>query len=210
MFCHNRKDLKTEGSSKTWKMKSGKWCGVEKMKTGSMVKCSTLKEAELIPDSAVPYTLPESRCNSSNHQTSKFESGRDLTHLTTCVRQRTLKKRPKTSRSIREVEPQLVSQREELAAYIFVCVCSQCCRFRLRRGKNSARISECSEHSQQIVCWTEQSRSEVTGTLRHGMPLEKSVEHSACLMFECVYLCEHTSWTVLVIFSCKQSNIWGC
>lgn len=123
-FCHNRKDLKTEGSSKAWKMKSGKWCGVEKMKTGSMVKCSTLKEAELIPDSAVPYTLPESRCNSSNHQTSKFESGRDLTHLTTCVRQRTLKKRPKTSRSVREVEPQLVSQREELAAYIFVCVCA--------------------------------------------------------------------------------------
>lgn len=26
-----------------------------------MVRCSTLKEAELIPDSAVPYTLPESR-----------------------------------------------------------------------------------------------------------------------------------------------------
>lgn len=151
MFCHNRKDLKTEGSSKTWKMKSGKWCGIEKMKTGSMVKCSTLKEAELIPDSAVPYTLPESRCNSSNRQTSKFESGRDLTHLTTCVRQRTLKKRPKTSRSVREVEPQLVSQREELVAYIFVCVCSQCCRFRLRRGKNSVSISECSEHSQQIV-----------------------------------------------------------
>lgn len=33
------------------------------IKTGerSMVRCSTLKEAELIPDSAVPYTLPESR-----------------------------------------------------------------------------------------------------------------------------------------------------
>lgn len=31
------------------------------MKAGSMVRCSTLKEAELIPDSAVPYTLPESR-----------------------------------------------------------------------------------------------------------------------------------------------------
>lgn len=28
---------------------------------GSRVRCSTLKEAELIPDSAVPYTLPESR-----------------------------------------------------------------------------------------------------------------------------------------------------
>lgn len=26
-----------------------------------MVRCGTLKEAELIPDSAVPYTLPESR-----------------------------------------------------------------------------------------------------------------------------------------------------
>lgn len=53
------------------------------METGSMVRCSTLKEAELIPDSAVPYTLPESRCNSSNRQTSKFESGA-FTHLTMC------------------------------------------------------------------------------------------------------------------------------
>lgn len=34
----------------------------------SMVRCGTLKEAELIPDSAVPYTLPESRWNSSNRQ----------------------------------------------------------------------------------------------------------------------------------------------
>lgn len=47
------------------------------MKTGSMVRCNTLKEAELIPDSAVPYTLPESRCNSSNRQISKFESDGD-------------------------------------------------------------------------------------------------------------------------------------
>lgn len=47
--------------------------GVAKM-TGTEVRCNTLKEAELIPDSAVPYTLPESRCNSSNHQRSKFES----------------------------------------------------------------------------------------------------------------------------------------
>lgn len=31
------------------------------MKAESMARCSTLKEAELIPDSAVPYTLPESR-----------------------------------------------------------------------------------------------------------------------------------------------------
>lgn len=188
MFCHNRKDLKTEGSSKTWKMKSGKWCGIEKMKTGSMVKCSTLKEAELIPDSAVPYTLPESRCNSSNRQTSKFESGRDLTHLTTCVRQRTLKKRPKTSRSVREVEPQLVSQREELAAYIFVCVCV--CAVSVvasdwGEGK-TVWVSVNAVSTASKLCWTEQSRSEVTRTLRHGMPLEKSVEHSACLMFECI------------------------
>lgn len=42
--------------------------------TGTEVRCNTLKEAELIPDSAVPYTLPESRCNSSNRQRSKFES----------------------------------------------------------------------------------------------------------------------------------------
>lgn len=34
------------------------------------VRCGTLKEAELIPDSAVPYTLPESRCKSSNRQMS--------------------------------------------------------------------------------------------------------------------------------------------
>lgn len=48
--------------------------GVGKEMTGTEVRCNTLKEAELIPDSAVPYTLPESRCNSSNHQRSKFES----------------------------------------------------------------------------------------------------------------------------------------
>lgn len=35
----------------------------KKIKAGERftVRCSTLKEAELIPDSAVPYTLPESR-----------------------------------------------------------------------------------------------------------------------------------------------------
>lgn len=32
------------------------------------MRCGTLKEAELIPDSAVPYTLPESRCKSSKRQ----------------------------------------------------------------------------------------------------------------------------------------------
>lgn len=76
--------------------------------TGTKVRCNTLKEAELIPDSAVPYTLPESRCNSSNHHRSKFESkaggrrvsggGGALTLLTTRVRRRTLRGMPKTWR----------------------------------------------------------------------------------------------------------------
>lgn len=49
-----------------------------------MVRCGTLKEAELIPDSAVPYTLPESRWNSSNRQTSnewKRRSSHTLRHV---------------------------------------------------------------------------------------------------------------------------------
>lgn len=47
---------------------------------------------------------------------------RALTRLATCVRQPALKKRPKRGGSVREGEPQLVSQREELAAHILVCV----------------------------------------------------------------------------------------
>lgn len=64
-LVRNRKDLKTEKKKKSGKMERGN--GVAKM-TGTEVRCNTLKEAELIPDSAVPYTLPESRCNSSNRQ----------------------------------------------------------------------------------------------------------------------------------------------
>lgn len=51
------------------------------------MRCGTLKEAELIPDSAVPYTLPESRCKSSNRQTSKGlrERYRRTGEVPTCV-----------------------------------------------------------------------------------------------------------------------------
>lgn len=55
---------------KTREMRKRKWDREMKAGEGSMVRCSTLKEAELIPDSAVPYTLPQSRWNSSNRQTS--------------------------------------------------------------------------------------------------------------------------------------------
>lgn len=117
-----------------------------------MGRCSTLKEAELIPDSAVPYTLPESRCNSSNRQTSKFESRRALAHLTTCARRWALKKRPERRGSVTEGQPQLVSQREEPAARVCVCVCMWSV-WSLQRGeKKRASGNGCSERSQQIGC----------------------------------------------------------
>lgn len=101
---------------------------VSKM-TETEVRCNTLKEAELIPDSAVPYTLPESRCNSSNHQRSKFESkasGGALTHLTTRVRQWTLKECQRSG-GVKEDEIQPVNQREDLAAFGTLHTC-QCVR----------------------------------------------------------------------------------
>lgn len=69
-FVHTRKKkLRTE----RYLEKHGRWerrSGDREMKAESTVRCSTLKEAELILDSAVPYTLPESRWNSSNRQMS--------------------------------------------------------------------------------------------------------------------------------------------
>lgn len=82
------------------------------------MKCNTLKEAELIPDSAVPYTLPESRCNSSNHQRSKFESkagggGCSHTPYDTCEAMDT--RECQRSGGVKEDEIQPVNQREDLA-----------------------------------------------------------------------------------------------
>lgn len=98
VFVQNKTDLKT-GRAGEEVERRGRWkVGMvwQKM-TETEVRCNTLKEAELIPDSAVPYTLPESRCNSSNHQRSKSESrargGGALARCTTRVRQRTLKER---------------------------------------------------------------------------------------------------------------------
>lgn len=217
------KDLRTErGVENHGGWKSGNDVGKIKMKTGSMVRCSTLKEAELIPDSAVPYTLPESRWNSSNRQTSNgWEGGSALTHLTTCMRQRAdkkkiKKKRPKKSGSVREGEPQLVSQREELAAHMFVCVlkCVWVCvrwvsslQTAWREGRKRASGSECSERSQRIG-WstvTEQShrtaesvRSHTHTQVWHAVR-KQSIAQFACLCLSvytqvCVCVCVHL-WT---------------
>lgn len=168
------------------------WCEIGRWR--SLVRCSTLKEAELIPDSAVPYTLPESRWNSSNRQNVKRGGG---AHTAYDMCEKTEhSRRWNRSGSVREAESQLVSQRRERAAQIctsvcvfvcaFECVSGQCCCLRLQveEGKREGRASGCEECSQRFGCSTvtEQSHRTAASVMAHsfrcGMPLENSPMHA--------------------------------
>ena len=171
---------------------------------GSMVRCSTLKEAELIPDSAVPYTLPESRWNSSNRQTSNERVAEGLTHLTTCValnnagRNVAVLERAKRSWLVRE------ESRQPTNLLVWVCVRSVSSLQIAARGDRAGWGSECSEHSRR--CWTvtEQSHraaeSEVTRKLRRGMPLENSPSHTLHAF--------HYVWVWRCVCSWEYSLTW--
>lgn len=113
-------------------------------------------------------------------------------------------KRQRKSGSVKEGEPQLVSQREELAAHILVCVCSgvfecvcgQCCRLRLQGGREGGRRERVAVYAVNRASWLAAGCSdraipqdggecEVTGTLRRGMPLDNSLLHT---LHACVYV----------------------
>lgn len=172
------------------------WCEIGRWR--SLVRCSTLKEAELIPDSAVPYTLPESRWNSSNRQnvkTSNEGEGEELTQLTTCVRKRSTQdggtevavlERPNRSLLVRGESGQPKYVRVCVFVCAFECVSGQCCCLRLQveEGKREGRASGCEECSQQFGCSTvtEQSHRTAASVMAHsfrcGMPLENSPMHA--------------------------------
>lgn len=101
------------------------WCEIGRWR--SLVRCSTLKEAELIPDSAVPYTLPESRWNSSNRQNVKRGGGGGAHTAYDMCEKTEHSRRWNRSGSVREAESQLVSQRRERAAQICTSVCVRVC-----------------------------------------------------------------------------------
>lgn len=114
-----------------------------------MAWCGTLKEAELIPDSAVPYTLLESRWNSSNRQTRQKRRGKGrekgISHTSGHVW--ALKKCLKKSGRVRERANRswLVRERswqlQYLCGYwsVFGCVWGQWRRFWLQRRKGGER-----------------------------------------------------------------------
>lgn len=183
-------------------MESGN--GVAKM-TGTEVRCNTLKEAELIPDSAVPYTLPESRCNSSNHQRSKFESkargerSHTLQHVwgdghSRNAREVAALKRMKYSQLIREKIWQ--------PGTLHTCQCVQSVGLQIAKK----------EREQVAVNWPlnqgEQQSGEqwgLTHTPRHGMPLENHVAHSACLISAYICLCAR-----ITVCSSPARNVFFC
>ena len=131
-----------------------------------MVRCSTLKEAELIPDSAVPYTLPESRwkfIKSSNvKRVGKGWGECSHTPYDMCEATGSQKKKKNGQRKVAVLERAnrswLVRERSWQPTCWCVClsasecVCGECHRFRLRGGRGGKRASagECSERSQRI------------------------------------------------------------
>lgn len=89
---------------------------------------------------------------------------------------------------------------------IHVSVCSQWC-FRLQRGKE--------DEWQWTGCSTVNNRatnSELSHTLRRGMPLEVGVAHSACLVLVCISVCAHHGRLFSSLFSCtpecKNVQVW--
>lgn len=187
----NSKDLKTGGEKKEVERR-GRWkVGMvwQKM-TETEVRCNTLKEAELIPDSAVPYTLPESRCNSSNHQRSKFErrargEGGARTRRMTRVRRRTLKE-CRRSGGVKEDETQPVNQREDLAAFasLHTCGCVRSVALQVAEGKRTSGSEPAAQPRRTAERRTVTSLPH-THTLRRGMPLENHV----CMPYISVDIC---------------------
>ena len=160
------------------------------------MRCSTLKEAELIPDSAVPYTLPQSRWNSSNrHKTSNEGKGEQLTHLTTCVRRRALNDAETQVAGLERAHRSWLVREKSWQPKIVVRLCASGSTFVVsvlslqtarREGKDSRVAASAVSAASGLAAEQWQSKPtprqrSVRSNANSGVACRKSVERFACL-----------------------------